>query len=178
MAKVRESIGSTVNHGSRTSNGSPPHRHIHCTPSNCLREADSPLGRFAPVHRLFVRRRKFVPLGSATCHIIAYKQCRHLGRRQRPKEASHAAHRVTRFAVASRHRRTVVGQALLPGAVASAHTYGASAVEGYIVAVARLQADHISASALYTGTMSMFVMAGCSEVARPSPSRPVMRLAF
>ena len=85
---------------------------------------------------------------------------------------------VTCFAVDSRHRRTGVGQALLQDAVAFARTHGASAVEGYPVDVARLQADHVSGSALYTGTMSMFVMAGFSEVARPSPSRPVMRLTF
>jgi GNAT superfamily N-acetyltransferase len=53
---------------------------------------------------------------------------------------------VTCFAVDSRHRRTGVGQALLQDAIAFARTHGASAVEGYPVDVARLQADPMVSS--------------------------------
>ena len=42
--------------------------------------------------------------------------------------------------------------------------------------VAALRAARVSGSALYTGTMAMFVAAGFSEVARTFPTRPVMQL--
>jgi len=44
------------------------------------------------------------------------------------------------------------------------------------VDVAGLTATRVSGSALYTGTMAMFVAAGFSEVARTFPTRPVMQL--
>jgi len=53
----------------------------------------------------------------------------------------------------------------------------ATAVEGHPVDVAALRAARVSGSALYTGTMAMFVAAGFSELARTFPSRPVMRLS-
>lgn len=83
---------------------------------------------------------------------------------------------VTCFAVDSRHRRAGVGKALLQGAIAFARLHRASAAEAYPMDVARLQAARVSGSALYTGTVAMFAAAGFSEVSRPSPSRPVMRL--
>ncbi len=82
------------------------------------------------------------------------------------------------FVVESRHRRSGVGRALLQGAVEFARGHGASALEGYPVDVARLQAARVSGSALYTGTMAMFLAAGFSEAARPSPTRPLMRKVF
>jgi GNAT superfamily N-acetyltransferase len=82
---------------------------------------------------------------------------------------------VTCFAIASRHRRSGVGSALLEAAVAFARSHGATAVEGHPVDVAALQAAQVSGSALFTGTMAMFVAAGFSEVARTFPSRPIMR---
>lgn len=42
--------------------------------------------------------------------------------------------------------------------------------------VAVLRATHVSGSALYTGTMAMFVAASFTEVGRTFPTRPVMRL--
>jgi hypothetical protein len=81
---------------------------------------------------------------------------------------------VTCFAVDSPHRRAGVGQ----GAIAFARLHGASAVEGYPVDVARLQAARVSGPALHTGTVAIFAAAGFSEVSRPSPSRPVMRLSL
>jgi GNAT superfamily N-acetyltransferase len=76
---------------------------------------------------------------------------------------------VTCFAINSRHRRSGVGSALLEAAVALARGHGATAVEGHPVDVAALTAAGVSGSALYTGTMAMFVAAGFSEVARTFP---------
>ncbi len=83
---------------------------------------------------------------------------------------------VTCFAIDSRHRRNGVGSALLEAAVRFDRDHGATAVEGHPVDVAGLKATRVSGSALYTGTMAMFVAAGFSEVARTFPTRPVMRL--
>lgn len=83
---------------------------------------------------------------------------------------------VTCFAIDSSHRRSGVGSALLEAAVTFARRHGATAVEGHPVDVAALTAARVSGSALYTGTMAMFVAAGFSEVARTFPTRPVMQL--
>ena len=80
------------------------------------------------------------------------------------------------LAIDSHHRRTGVGTALLEAAVCYARDHGATAVEGHPVDVAALKASRVSGSALYTGTLAMFVAAGFSEVGRTFPSRPVMRL--
>lgn len=82
---------------------------------------------------------------------------------------------VTCFAVDSRHRQSGVGLALLRAAVEFARKHGATAVEGYPVDVTALRAARVAGSALYTGTVAMFAAAGFAEVARPSPTRPVMR---
>jgi GNAT superfamily N-acetyltransferase len=83
---------------------------------------------------------------------------------------------VTCFAIDSRHRRSGVGSALLEAAVTFARNHGAALVEGHPVDVAALKAARVSGSALYTGTMTMFVAAGFSEIARTFPTRPVMQL--
>jgi len=82
------------------------------------------------------------------------------------------------FAIHSRRRRSGVGSALLEAAVTFARDQGATAVEGHPVDAASLSAAHVSGSALFTGTMAMFVAAGFSEVARTFPTRPVMRLTM
>ncbi|MHB8246499.1 MAG: GNAT family N-acetyltransferase [Acidimicrobiales bacterium] len=82
------------------------------------------------------------------------------------------------FAIHSRLRRTGIGSALLEAAVTFARDHGATAVEGHPVDTASLSAAHVSGSALFTGTMAMFVAAGFSEVARTFPTRPVMRLTM
>jgi hypothetical protein len=51
-------------------------------------------------------------------------------------------------------------------------------VEGYPVDVEHLKAKRVGASALYTGTQRLFEAAGFTEVARPSPTRPLMRLVL
>jgi GNAT superfamily N-acetyltransferase len=83
---------------------------------------------------------------------------------------------VTCFAIHSPHRRSGVGTALLEAAVTFARGHGATAVEGHPVDVVALTATRVGGSALYTGTMAMFVAAGFSEVGRTFPTRPVMRL--
>jgi GNAT superfamily N-acetyltransferase len=83
---------------------------------------------------------------------------------------------VTCFAIDSRYRRSGIASALLDAAVAFARDHGATAVQGHPVDVAALRAARVSGSALYTGTMAMFVAAGFSEVARTFPTRPVMQL--
>jgi GNAT superfamily N-acetyltransferase len=82
---------------------------------------------------------------------------------------------VTCFAIDNRHRRSGIGSALLEAAVTFARDQGATAVEGHPVDVAGLKAHRVSGSALFTGTMAMYVAAGFSEIARTFPTRPVMR---
>ena len=83
---------------------------------------------------------------------------------------------VTCFAVQQRFRSIGVASALLDAAVAHAEQHGATAVEGHPVDTDALKAERTSGSALFTGTMRLFVAAGFSEIGRTYPSRPVMRL--
>ena len=85
---------------------------------------------------------------------------------------------VTCFAVQQRFRGIGVARALLDAAVAHAKHHGATAVEGHPVDTDALKAERASGSALFTGTMRLFVAAGFSEIGRTYPSRPVMRLEF
>jgi GNAT superfamily N-acetyltransferase len=83
---------------------------------------------------------------------------------------------VTCFVVDSRHRRSGIGLALLQAAVEFAGDHGATAVEGHPVDVGALKAARVAGSAIYTGTMAMFVAAGFIEFGRTYSTRPVMRL--
>ena len=83
---------------------------------------------------------------------------------------------VTCFAVDSHYRRAGVGSALLRAAVEFAREHGATAVEGHPVDVDALKAARVGGSAVFTGTMAMFLAAGFTEIARTYPTRPVMRL--
>ncbi|MDH2445161.1 GNAT family N-acetyltransferase [Amnibacterium sp. CER49] len=83
---------------------------------------------------------------------------------------------VTCFSVQTAVRGRGVATALLAADVAHASAHGASAVEGYPVDVEHLAARKVGASALYTGTQRLFESAGFVEVARPSATRPLMRL--
>jgi GNAT superfamily N-acetyltransferase len=87
-----------------------------------------------------------------------------------------AAWWVTCFAVDRRYRSIGVATELLNAAVAHARQHGASAIEGHPVDAAALQAEHVSGSALFTGTLRTFIAAGFREIGRTYPSRPVMRL--
>ena len=83
---------------------------------------------------------------------------------------------VTCFAVQQRFRGIGVARALLDAAVTHAEQHGATAVEGHPVDTAALKAERTSGSALFTGTMRLFVAAGFREIGRTYSSRPVMRL--
>lgn len=85
-----------------------------------------------------------------------------------------AAWWVTCFVVRRAHRGNGVGVALLTAAVAWASEHGASVLDGHPVDVAALKATP-SPSAVFTGTLAMFVAAGFTEIGRTFPSRPVMR---
>lgn len=81
---------------------------------------------------------------------------------------------VSCFVVRREHRGAGVGTALLLGAVDWARQHGASALQGHPVDTAALKGTP-SPSAIFTGTLPMFVTAGFVEVARTYRSRPVMR---
>jgi len=83
---------------------------------------------------------------------------------------------VTCFAVAADARGRGVGQSLLRAAAEFAFAQGATCVEGHPVDVGALKNGQASASAVFTGTMAMFVAAGFTEIGRTYASRPVMRL--
>ena len=76
------------------------------------------------------------------------------------------------FYVTAKQRRTGVATALLHAAVAYTAREGAQIMEAY----PREKVGTVSASALYTGTATMFHAAGFREVARRHPERPMMRL--
>ncbi len=75
------------------------------------------------------------------------------------------------FFVARGWRGRGVSRARLEAAKDFARAQGATCLEGYPVEPARRQADAF----VYTGLASMFRRAGFVEVARRSPTRPVMR---
>jgi GNAT superfamily N-acetyltransferase len=78
---------------------------------------------------------------------------------------------ITCFFVARRARHTGLTQALLAAAASHARRSGASVVEGYTVDPRGATAD----AWLYTGLASTFEREGFAEVARRSPTRPVVR---
>ncbi|MGH3331502.1 MAG: GNAT family N-acetyltransferase [Nocardioidaceae bacterium] len=82
---------------------------------------------------------------------------------------------MTCFAVEPHARRDGVGTSLLRAAVDFAFAQGARSVEGHPVDVMALKAGRASASAVFTGTLAMFLAAGFTEIGRTFPSRPVMR---
>src|SRR5688572_10778890 len=80
---------------------------------------------------------------------------------------------VTCFFVARDHRRRGLTVALLRAAARFAAERGARIVEGYPIEPGARQPDAF----VYTGLASAFLAAGFEEVARRSPTRPVMRRA-
>jgi GNAT superfamily N-acetyltransferase len=80
---------------------------------------------------------------------------------------------ITCFFVARPFRRCGVTVELLKSAVKFAFERGAMIVEGYPVDPKKEQADVF----VYTGLVSAFRRAGFTEVARRSPTRPIMRYA-
>jgi GNAT superfamily N-acetyltransferase len=76
------------------------------------------------------------------------------------------------FYIDRRHRGRGVASALLEGAVEHASKKGARIVEGYPIDSSVRKVPNAEG---YHGFQSMFEAAGFEEVARRSPSRPVMR---
>jgi len=81
---------------------------------------------------------------------------------------------VTCFFVARSHRGRGLSAALLDAAVTHARRGGAVLVEGYPIDTDKRAMDFSS----FMGTAQIFREAGFAEAARPSPARPVMRLAL
>jgi GNAT superfamily N-acetyltransferase len=67
-----------------------------------------------------------------------------------------------------------IGTALLTTAADYAAQHGGSVLDGHPIDLVELR-SRPSPSALFTGTMSMFLKAGFHEIGRTYPSRPVMR---
>jgi GNAT superfamily N-acetyltransferase len=82
---------------------------------------------------------------------------------------------VTCFVVRVGHRRQGVAAELLHGALDLAHRRGARVVEAYPVDAAVRPGG---SSAFYWGPLSLYLRAGFTEVARPTPSRAVVRLTL
>lgn len=76
------------------------------------------------------------------------------------------------FFIARTHRRKRLTVALLGAAIDYARQHGAHILEGYPVDPSSASSPDVFA---YTGTLSAFLRAGFQEVARRSPTRPVMR---
>jgi len=79
------------------------------------------------------------------------------------------------FFVARHHRGRGVSRALARAAVAFARKRGARIVEGYPVAPRSARAPDVF---VYTGLPGTFLSAGFKEVARRSPTRPILRRAL
>jgi GNAT superfamily N-acetyltransferase len=90
----------------------------------------------------------------------------------RPVDDAPACWAVVCFYVVRGERRGGVAAALLEAAVAFAATHGAAAVEGY---PKDTEGARKGANELFVGSRSMFAEAGFEEVARNSPTRPIMR---
>ena len=74
--------------------------------------------------------------------------------------------------VAKSHRRQGLSVALLEAAAGYAKEQGATAIEGYPIAPDRPNYPPVYA---WTGFVGAFRRAGFVEVARRSPTRPIMR---
>jgi GNAT superfamily N-acetyltransferase len=81
---------------------------------------------------------------------------------------------VSCFYIRRGYRRRGVMSALIAAAVKAAKRGRAPALEAYPIDVSAPQ----SSSNLYTGTAAAFARAGFKTVARPQPSRPIMRHAL
>jgi GNAT superfamily N-acetyltransferase len=82
---------------------------------------------------------------------------------------------ITCFVVRREYRRQGLSERLLDAAVDHARTHGARAVEGYPVDT---DVTRATSNSLFHGALSTFLTAGFIEVARPTPSRPIVALAL
>jgi GNAT superfamily N-acetyltransferase len=76
------------------------------------------------------------------------------------------------FFIQRNHRRQGLSVRLLAAALAHARSAGAEIVEGYPIDPARSASPDVFA---FTGLVKTFLAAGFVEVARRSPTRPIMR---
>lgn len=81
---------------------------------------------------------------------------------------------VSCFVVRVGHRSQGVARALLDGAVELARRHGAAVVEAYPVDPSARRS--LSSAELFHGPLGLFLDAGFTEEARPSPARAVVRL--
>lgn len=81
---------------------------------------------------------------------------------------------ITCFVVRREHRGDGLGGALLRAAVAHARDSGARVIEGYPIDV---EVKKSSSNELFHGALSSFLAEGFTEVARPTPARPIVELA-
>lgn len=91
----------------------------------------------------------------------------------KPIDASEDVWAIVCFYLDRNHRKGGIGTELLAAAIDHAAANGAKVIEGYPVDVG---SGRKPSSELYHGTASMFRRAGFEEVARRSPTRPLMRL--
>jgi GNAT superfamily N-acetyltransferase len=77
--------------------------------------------------------------------------------------------------VDKKHRQKGVSLALLRAAVEYVRSLGGKVVEGYPVEPVK---DTVPAAFAWTGLASAFLAAGFAEVARGSPTRPIMRFVI
>jgi GNAT superfamily N-acetyltransferase len=82
---------------------------------------------------------------------------------------------VTCFVVRVGHRRLGLAGQLLGAAIEFAGRHGARIVEAYPVDPS---VRPTGSAGLYQGALSMYLRAGFTEVARPSPSRSIVRLVL
>jgi ribosomal protein S18 acetylase RimI-like enzyme len=83
---------------------------------------------------------------------------------------------VTCFVVRMEFRGRGVARALLRGAVEHARENGARVVDGY--PVDPTVRPSLSSAEKYHGTVTLFAWAGFAIIARPSPTRAIMRVEF
>lgn len=82
---------------------------------------------------------------------------------------------ITCFVVRREHRSQGIATRLLDAAVEHARTHGARVVEGYPL---DLGVKRFTTNELYHGTLSSFLDAGFTEVARPAAARPIVSLTL
>lgn len=81
---------------------------------------------------------------------------------------------VSCFVIRREYRGAGLGVTLLRGAVEWAFENGAAVLDGHPVDVAGLRGTP-APSAIFTGTLAMFLQAGFTEIGRTYPTRPLMR---
>ena len=110
------------------------------------------------------------------CAIAPREEYVHLARSRvlRPVD-DHAVWSISCLFIAKEHRGQGLSVELLRAAAELAGRAGATIVEGYPIIPYR---DRVPPVFAWTGTLSAFLAAGFEEVARGSPSRPIVRMTI